>query len=249
MMQLKHYILFIVLLLLIPNFGKGQEAEIGEKEVILKRESSAFMDLRTNGWGVGYRYGKFKTGYKLKSWDFSFSVVKDLQQIKTSFGYSDISGRIYYGKLIHFYNFKVLRGSQKVITTKPYWGGVELRRLFYGGINLGIGVPIWVLVYNFDDNYSQSLVRFDPDLHDRQDIQSKGPFSKGFSDIEFYPSISMKYALNAEYGTISQVAKGIEVGLQLDLYPIPVQIMAYQTPSYYIASAYISFHFGKRFNP
>lgn len=235
-------------LLLIANTSFAQRPDIARKEVIYKRESSGFMDFRTNGWGAGYRYSKFKTGYKMKSWDFSFSVVKDLKQIKSSY-YTYSNNRIYYGKMIHFYNFKVLRGNQKVLSTKPYWGGVEFRRMLYGGVNIGVGVPVWVYIRKIDDGGTDLLVPFDPDLYDRQDIQGKGPFVSGLPDAKLFPAASMKYAINVEYGTLTQITKGIELGLQLDVYPWPVQIMAYSNPSYFIISGFLSFHFGKRFNP
>lgn len=239
----------LVLVLICSMETWAQKSDIITKEVILKRETSGFIDFRSNGWGLGYRYSKFKTGYSMKSWDFSFSVVKDLQQIKSSFQFNDLSGRIYYGKLIHFYNIKILRGNQKVITTKPYWGGVEFRRLFYSGINLGVGVPIWVYIYNYNDGSNDLLVKYDPYLHDRQDIRAKGPFVKGLNDMKIYPALSFKYAINTEYGTLSQVTKGIEIGIQADIYPIPVQIMAFDKPSYALFSIYLGFHFGKRYNP
>jgi hypothetical protein len=241
--------LILFLFLLSGLSVMAQEADVIKKEAILRRETSGYGEFRTNGWGFGYRFGKFKTGYSLKSWDFSFSVVKDLKQIKFGFQDNLFSNRIYYGKQIHFYNFKVLRGTQKTLSTKPYWGGVEFRRIFHVGANMGIGVPIWVYIYNLGDNNNDLLVPFDPAKHDRQDIRSKGPFIKGLPDLQFYPALSFRYALNAEYGIYSEVSKSIEVGVQLDIYPIPVQIMAYKNPSYILGSAYVAFHFGRRFNP
>lgn len=228
--------------------AKGQQSEISEKEVIYKRENSGYMEFRNNGWGAGYRINRFKTGYSMRSYDISFSVVKDIKQIKSNFTGS-YANRYYYGKMIHFYNFKFLYGNQKVITTKPYWGGVEFRRNFYSGINLGIGIPIWVYIYNYNDFDNHLLVQFDPSIHDQQDIQAKGPFVKGLNDFKVYPALSFKYGINAEYGIYSEITKAVEIGIQLDLYPIPVQIMAYKDPTYFMISGYLGFHFGKRYNP
>lgn len=236
--------------LIIAGFSSyGQELDRSPKEVIFKKENSGFFELRSNGWGIGYRTGTFKTGFKKKTWDISFSVVKDIKQFKvpplgTSFG-----NRYFYGKMIHFYNFKALYGNQKVITTKPYWGGVEIRKFFFYGANIGVGVPIYVYVYNYDDGSGVSLEKFDANKHDYQDIYSKGPFTKGFHETKIYPSLSFKSGVNIEYGLLSQITKSVEVGATLDIYPIPVQIMALNNPKYAMFSIYLGFHFGKRYNP
>jgi len=162
-------ILFICLI--ISTFtGYGQELDRSPKEVIFKKETSGFFEFRSNGWGMGYRTGKFKTGYKKKTWDFSFSVVKDIKQEKIAPISGNFGSRYFYGKMIHFYNFKALYGNQKVLTTKPYWGGVEIRKFFFYGFNMGVGVPIYVYVYNYDDGNRVTLEKFDPDIHDYQDI-------------------------------------------------------------------------------
>ena len=246
-MKLNHLLLFSFLFSSLVLFG--QEPDDQKSEALLKRERSLYIEFRSNGWGLGYQFNKFKTGYSMRGWEFSFGVVKDLKQIKSSFQDNIFTNRIYYGKLIHFYNLKALRTYHKTISTKPYWGGVEFRRRFSVGANAGIGVPIWVYIFSTSDDNNDLLVPFDPDLHDRQDIRSKGPFVKGLNNLQFYPAASLKYAINAEYGLYSEVTKAIEIGLQLDVYPIPVQIMGFKDPSYIIGSAYVAFHFGRRFNP
>jgi len=239
----------LIICLLIGSFGAiGQELDRSPKEAILKKENSGFMEFRSNGWGFGYRTGKFKTGYKKKTWDFSFSVVKDIKQYKVPPISGSFGSRYYYGKMIHFYNFKALYGLQSVVTTKPYWGGVEIRKFLFSGLNIGVGVPIYVYVYNFDDGGGVSLERFDPVKHDYQDIYNKGPFSKGLKDAIVYPSLSFKGGINVEYGLMSQITKVIEVGGTIDIYPIPVQIMALKNPSYALISIYVGFHFGQRYN-
>jgi len=249
-MKIRKFLQNIVItgLLLTGLSVTAQELDRSPKEALLKKESSGFLEFRSNGWGFGYRFGNFKTGYKKKMWDLSFAVVKDLKQYKVPAIGSSVGNRYYYGKQIHFYNFKALYGTQKIITTKPYWGGVELRRFFYSGVNIGVGVPIYVYVYTTSDGTGRNIEKFDADKHDYQDIYGKGPFTKGLSEMTIYPAISFKGGVNVEYGILSQVTKIIEVGAQLDLYPIPVQIMAKTDPDYYIFSIYVGFHLGKRYN-
>ncbi len=238
----------IFFLLSLSLQGYCQQPDNSPKDVLYKRERSGFLEFRSNGWGFGYRLGKFKTGFKKKTWDLSFSFVRDIKQIKVVPINKAYGSRYYFGKLIYFYNLKALYGTQKVISTKPYWGGVEIRRFFFGGANLGIGVPVYVYVYNFDDGAGTTLEKFDPQKHDYQDIYGKGPFTKGLSELKLYPALSFKSGLNVEYGMLSSVTKAVEAGFQLDLYPIPVQIMGFKDPSYFMASIYLAFHFGRRYN-
>ncbi|OIP00501.1 MAG: hypothetical protein AUJ98_08140 [Bacteroidetes bacterium CG2_30_33_31] len=240
--------ILILGLLVFPALGFSQISDETPKEVIYKFENSGFLEFHSNGWGIGYRTGKFTNGYKKKTYDFSFSSVTDLKQIKQSTSYTMTGSRFIYGKTLNFYNIKALIGTQKVITTKPYWGGVEFRKFLFGGINLGIGKPVYLYIYNYIDGNIVSLEKFDPDKYDFQDIYAKGPFSKGLDELKFYPGLSLKTGINVEYGIETEKAKSVEIGGIIDVYPIPVQIMAYENPKYAMFAIYLSFHFGKRYN-
>lgn len=239
-------IIFLGIISSLSAFTQVNEQNI--KEVLFKRETSGFFSANSNGVGFGYRSGKFLTGYKLRTIEYSFCNVRDLKQIKTINQYQGAKS-YFYGKLIYFYSTRVLYGIQKTITTKPYWGGVEIRTLVLGGANLGIGKPIYLYVIKTDDHNRIALEKYEEDKFLQQDIYGKGPFSKGFKELQFYPGISLKAAINVEFGIETELARSFETGFIVDGFLKPVQIMAFSPEKYIMFNIYLSYHFGKRFNP
>ena len=53
-----------------------------------------------------------------------------------------------YGKLNYLFVLRPGIGIQNVINSKPYWGGVEIRYFYYGGLSLGFTKPVYLYVYD-----------------------------------------------------------------------------------------------------
>lgn len=246
-MKVIRTILLLSLLSLVV-FTHAQEIERSEVGIIYKRERSLNLDLNTDGWGFGYRIGFFKTGYVKRTLDINFSFIRDPKEFKFYNTAYSSSKSFVYGKERKMYSLKVLYGKQKDISNKPYWGGVELRWLNLFGVNLSVGKPIYLYVSNNSPEAIVSLERYDKDKHGLYDIQGRGPFVKGLDELEFYPGISYKTALNVEYGSRPEKSRSIEAGLILNGFLYPYNIMAYSEPTYFSFTFYVSFQFGKRYN-
>jgi len=54
--------------------------------------------------------------------------------------------------------------------------------------------------------------------------------------------------LDFEYGVYRTKVKSLEIGAIVEVFPIPVPIMAFNDPNYFFFTFYFSFNFGKRFN-
>ncbi len=246
MKVIKHIILLSLLFIFSSSFS--QELEKSEVGLIYKREQSMGLNLNTDGWGFDYRIGFFKTGYIKRTLDISFSFIRDPKEVRYYNSYDQSSKSFVYGKERNFYSFRFLYGNQKDLANKPYWGGVELRWLNLFGFNLGIGKPIYLYVVDQANDGVVVLERYDAAKHDLSVIYGRGPFSKGLDELEMYPGISFKTALNVEYGTIPEKTRSIEAGIIFNGYLRPYNIMAYSEPRYFDMSVYVSFNFGKRYN-
>ncbi len=206
------------------------------------------LNLNTDGWGFGYRIGYFKTGYIKRTLDISFSFVFDPKEQRYANSYDNNAHSFVYGKERNMYSLKLLYGKQKDLANKPYWGGVDIRWLSLFGVNLMVGKPIYL--YVIDPMQDNILVteKYQPDKHTLDLIYGRAPFVNGLEELEFYPGITYRTAINVEYGKTSEKTRAIEAGLILNAYLYPYNIMAYQQPKYFDFSFYISFHFGKRYN-
>ena len=247
MKNLHYIILFSLLFAFTASFA--QEIEKEDVGILHKRERSMNIGLNTDGWGFGYRLGFFKTGYKKRTLDISFSFIRDPKETRYYNTLDQGAKSFIYGKERSFYSFRFLYGMQKDLANKPYWGGVDIRWLNLFGFNLGIGKPVYLYVVDQVNDGVLALERYDASKHDLSVIYGRGPYSKGLNELEMFPGISFKTALNVEFGSIPEKTRAIEAGLIINGYLRPYRIMAYSEERYFDMSVYVAFHFGKRYNP
>jgi len=221
-----------------------------DNKILYRKERSGFLMVHSGGFGLGYRSGKHKTYFRKFMWEVEGLNLKHPKEYKVSSYYQN-SKNFSYGKLNNFFAVRGGVGQQHILNGKPYWGGVELRLFYFGGLSLGIAKPIYLYIVKFDETTGQSyleLERFDPDLHYVTDIFGKGPFFKGFNKMGFYPGIYAKIGLSFEYGAEDTFLKSLECGVFADCFYRNVPIMAYQKNQFLFTNVYLSLHFGKRMN-
>lgn len=265
-MRLSLAIFLFVVLMNSPSIVKAQdvmEADTVDMGILLTREKSGNVMLHTLGYGFGYRFGTNKTYYKNRMFEFDLLEMKAPNQVRR-YNENFSNPRSYvYGKLNSLYILRAGIGRQHLINRKPYWGGVEVRGFYYGGLDLGFAKPtyLYIAYYSVVDNQiildRTSLERYDPDKHfpdigtnttTLSDIYGRGPILSGFSKIKIYPGLYFKGGFNFEFSSANDRIKAIEIGTTVDIFPKPVPIMAFKEANYFFITGYLSFHFGKRYN-
>ena len=93
-----------------------------EGALIFDKQTAFAIKLNTDGWGVAYEKGKYKTTSKTSLWWFEFGERKSVKEervptISASQGFIIVSSYIY-GKQNNFYYFKSGFGQQKLIGGK-----------------------------------------------------------------------------------------------------------------------------------
>ena len=79
---------------------------------------------------------------------------------------------------------------------------------------------------------------------DLSNIFGRGPASRGFSEIKFYPGAFLKIAVVFEYSGYRSGIKAIEVGGVLDAYSRRIPIMTNTQNNFLYPSLYINLLFG-----
>lgn len=251
-----HYFILAAFFLSCSLITKAQSVSLGDtvindSKVLMRKEKSGFFMLHTAGIGAGYRSGKHITGYKKKMFEVEITGMKHPKEIKSINPYYENAKSFVYGKLNSLIIIRSGFGRQKVINSKPYWGGVELRYFYFGGISMGLLKPVYLyILYESSAPYVYNLQieRYDPDKHSTDDIFGRASFFHGFDKIKPLPGIYAKAGLNFEYGAYDETVKAVECGITIDAYPKPAPIMAFNTNKSVFLSLYISFHFGARSN-
>jgi hypothetical protein len=259
------FLIFIIMISLAGANSFGQSVEepdtLGDN-ILFRKEKAGSAIFHSAGWGIGFRYGKNKTYFNKKMVEVEIVEMKSPKEIKRVNPNFSNSRRYVYGKMNNIYLLRFGYGTQKLLNDKPYWGGLEVRFFYYGGLDIGLAKPVYLFIANYtkvDDRiyYDITTEKYDPLIHYPYrvigpardiDIYGKAPVFKGFGEIRPYPGFYAKLGFNFEYGTFNQSVKAIEVGATVDAFPKAIPVMAFNDPTHFFVNVYLSFHFGKRYN-
>lgn len=264
---MRRAILFICIFMISAagSFSFGQEGEerdtVGDNILFLKEKAGSVI-LHSAGWGIGYRFGKNKNYFNKKMFEFEFVEMKSPKEVKRINPNFDNSRRYIYGKMNNLYLLRFGYGAQKLLNEKPYWGGIEVRFFYYGGLDVLLAKPVYVFIANYTKvgiqvYYSITTEKYDPEIHfpyrvinpSRDiDIYGKAPVYKGIGELKPYPGAYAKLGFNFEFGTLNQKIKAIEIGATVDAFPQAIPVMAFNDPYHFFVNVYLSFYIGKRYN-
>jgi hypothetical protein len=235
--------------------------------ILFKKEKYVVAIFHSAGWGIGFRTGQNKTYYQKRMFEFDLVEIKAPNEYKRSNENFTNSRRYVYGKLNNLYLLRAGYGAQKLINRKPYWGGIEVRFFYYGGLVVGFAKPVYLYITNYQKDssnlvtYNLTTEKYNPAIHypypvtvsyegitRNIDIFGKAPIYKGLDKIKPYPGLYAKVGFNFEYGSFNQSIKAIEVGATFDVFARAIPIMAYNKSNPMFINVYICFTFGKRYN-
>lgn len=222
-------------------------------DVLLEKQWTLGVQLNTNGWGVKLRRGHNITFLRQFMWEIEFSTYKSAKEIRAINPYYSDSKSYFYGKLNYLYFLRGGIGNQRIINRKPYWGGVQVSYIYYGGLSLGITKPVYLYIIYFTnppDTYQYEIreEKYNPDKHDPDNIFGRASFLKGFDQIGLYPGVYVRGGLEFEFGTRNRRINALETGAVLDFSPFAIPVMAYNPGQQFFVTLYFSVSFGKRYN-
>jgi hypothetical protein len=221
---------------------------IAEK-ILLKKEYSVGIIAHNLGFGLNLRIGRNKTYFNTRIIQIEVVSMKHPKQIRVINPYYYNSKSYVYGKMNQVYMLRAGYGFKKLLNRKPYWGGVELRLFYLGGVSLAFAKPIYL--YFWDETYSFiQEERYDPDnfYHSSEYIYGRAPFVSGLGQIKVYPGIFAQAGLNFEFGVQNSKIRALEGGVTLEYFPQAIPIMAYNPAQNFFPTVYLNFHLGKRHN-
>jgi len=253
---MKRILLFFSMILLtaggFATFAQEDDAipDSISENILLEKQWSLGLHLNTNGWGIKFRKGHNQKALRQFMWELEFTTYKSSKEVRsTNLNYAD-SRSFFYGKLNYVWFLRGGVGRQHILNRKPYWGGVQLSWLYYGGLSVAITKPVYLYIIHKKDNAPDQIIeeKYDPNQHQIYDIYGRGPFLSGFNLLEFHPGVYGRTGLDFEYGSKNRLISSLEVGATLDYSPISVAIMAENPRQNFFLTLYVSFMFGKRYN-
>ncbi|MDD4141740.1 MAG: hypothetical protein PHR20_02955 [Bacteroidales bacterium] len=241
--------IFVLCCLLVTSAYSQSHEEQSKANILYSRERLGFITVNTHGFGAGFRQSYIRSVFRTDDFEINFSTYRDP---KEESGYNYQGFRSYkYGKLNDIILLRALYGSQYNIARKPQSGGVEIQLCYGGGLTLCFAQPVYLYVAVPDSigtGYYAEVQKYDPTTHSEVDILGKGPMFYGILETKIYPGLYGNIGVNFEFGEYNNRAKSVQLGIDVDIFPMGVPVMAYNDPKNFIFSFYLNVLFGKRYN-
>jgi hypothetical protein len=223
-----------------------------EGALIFQKQSAFGFKFNTDGWGMYYEHGKYKTITTTNLWWLEFGEKKHAKEEKVptlnaSSGFLIISSYVY-GKQNNFYQLKAGLGQQRLIGGKGNKNGIAVSAIYGGGLSAGLLKPYYIEIQNTSTGGREEIkynnndsVFLDPTI-----ILGKGGLTKGLGEMQFIPGAHARAAIRFDYGKYNEVLSAIEIGVNAEYYTKSVPILLLNKEQKFFFNAYISLVFGKR---
>lgn len=238
---------FFMLFLFIPFWVEAQERGEAQGERVYIKEWNFSLILNTSGGGIGFQHGRTPNYFDKHFWeiDFLYNIHQKSVRARNPY-YSGVSAYTY-GKLADLFFLRGGYGYQRTIHQKPYWGGVRVRYTLSGGFSLGMAMPVYLYIsYITPTGFQQVAERYDPSIHNIDNIIQRGPILKGIFETKLHPGFYFKTGFNFDFSKDEATIHIIEIGGSIDMIFPFVEQMAYNKTKPFYLCAYLSYNFGKK---
>lgn len=216
-----------------------------EGEMIFNKHSIFGIKLATDGYGLTYEIGKFKSPRKALLYQIELSEKKHPKEKRIPASANQfVVNSVVYGKMNNFFQLKLGIAQQRVIGGKGNKNGVAVSAIYGGGLTLGALKPYYVEVEN---NFNQVVRKTYPTIIDSNYIEEKASgLFVGWSDVKFKPGAYVRTAMRFDYGRLNDMVSAIEVGLGGEFYSSKIPQLAYSEEKQFFFSAYVTLLLGRR---
>lgn len=233
----------------INQLAKQQE----EGALVYNKQGAFGIKLNTDGYGVFYEHGRYKTVTNTFLWWAELGERKNSkEERKTPTSVQGpfvvLGNPVIYGKINNFYYLKLGIGQQTLIGGKGNKNGVAVSLIYGGGFSAGLLKPYYLTIQDSTDQtrdvrYSDSTALY---FKDPSYIVGSAGLFKGWGNIKFVPGIHARAALRFDYGRFNELLSAIETGVTAEYYTQSMPIMFDIPAKKFFFNAYVSLVFGKR---
>jgi hypothetical protein len=234
----------------ISLYAQGELNE--QQKVFFRNERSFGILLNTNGIGVSYREAK-RIDYRNKRLlEIDGGTLKNPKEYKQQSVYTQ-GGSYIFGKLNSTFYIRAGLGHQHELFKKADLGGIAVRYFFSAGPVLAIYKPVYYKVLypitGSPNEYDVKVEKFDQSLTTANEIYSRASFFKGFNESKVMPGVYGKAGFNFEYSKEDKIIHAIELGGQVNAFPVKIPIMAVAPNKAVFFSLFVSYRFGLILDP
>ena len=217
----------ILFLILLPVTGSAQQTIFDDDRTLYKKEIYGGFSAHGDGWGANFIHGKYTTARTRRLLGLEIVGMKHPKEVKSFNPYYEDSRGYFYGKVNALILVRPTYGRKVQIAAKIRRSGVEVNYVWGIGPSLGLLKPVYLQIGKPGIPYESIVVeRYDPNVHFVDDIFGRASWFRGLGELGFVPGAFGRFGFNFEYAGPSTSIKAIEVGMTMDAFPKPLEIMA-----------------------
>lgn len=217
-----------------------------EGEIVFNKQSVFGIKLATDGYGITYELGKFKSPRKSTLFQLELSEKKHRKEKKLAASIDNQFqiNSVVFGKTNNFYQLKLGVAQQQIIGGKGNKNGVAVSAIYGGGLTVGFLKPYYVDVEDSSNNRTRDTY---PEIVDKNlfELGAAG-FTVGWDAVKIRPGAYVKAAMRFDYGRLNETVTAIEVGLSGEFYSSKMSQIIYSKDKQFFFNAYVSLLLGRR---
>ena len=215
--------------------------------MLYRNEASFSIFVHTaGGFGVGYRRGFHANAQRKRMFELEAQNFKHPKEVKSTTDVGGSSKPFFYGKLNAFFIVRPGVGFEHVLYQKSDKKSIEIRFAYFLGGTINFAKPVYLEIKYDPSQTTTTVERYNPDIHNRNNIAGKAPGYIGIENTTIYPGGYAKIAFSFDYANRYNGLKGLETGALVDVYPQVLPMMAYNKNQQVFVELYLKFLWGKK---
>jgi hypothetical protein len=224
-----------------------------EGDIIFNKQNIFGIHLSSNGYGLSFEKGYFKTRTKTLLFQFELNEVhspKEHHITATTDGYNFSSVVPY--KANNLYETRFAIGQEILIGGKGNKNGVAVQALYTGGITLGFLKPYLLDVSNPITGASTQMTYAQLEASQNNPLQygyeptGAAGFFAGWNQLSVKPALNARQAMRFDYGRENKTVAAVEVGITEEYYASKIPLMYYVNGQHFFFNSYVAILFGGR---
>lgn len=220
-----------------------------EGDLIFNKHNIFGIRLATNGYGINFEKGKFKSPTKTLIYQFELNEIHDPKEHHVSATSNQINfSSVSPYKLNNLYTFKMAVGQEQLIGGKGNKNGVAVTVLYTGGVSIGLLKPYDLDIQNIITGATsrKTFEQMQTDTVEGDQISGASGFLVGWGQLQVKPGLNAKLAMRFDYGRLNQTVSAIECGLTEEYYFSKVPLVYMVKQHNFFFNAYVQIMFGSR---
>ena len=237
-----------ILLTFVMSTGIAQELDKEDGNTVMRKDYTFGINFNANngatGWGFAFDYG-FQKNYKYKNLiSLTVTNIRHPKEFKI-FNPNSNSRGYYYGKLESLVNIRPTYGGKRVMYKASREEGIEISAKWSIGPSFGILKPVYLRIQKFNSPLLDE--KYDPTLHNTENINSRSNYFKGLSEAKIRVGGFAKLGIDFNFSTKKDNISGGEVGIMIDyMTGSPIVLLNNNAGKNIFGVLYLQFNLGQK---